>query len=435
MMDKKHSRILYLAHRIPYPPNKGDKIRTFNEIRYLSQDHTIDLVCLADNIDDLSYKKDLETYCERVFVSFLHTTLAKLNGIFSLIAGKAISVGYFYKRDVQQTIDNLLEETRYDAIICFSSPMAEYIYRSRFFKKKRLDSTERETCLIMDFCDVDSDKWLQYSHASKFPMNLVYRLENKRLFEYEKKVNNDFDFSVFTTNKEIELFLAMYSKAKNLISISNGVDYRYFSPDGETVADSIQEKIISIKDVNNKNAEIGEKGPVLLFTGAMDYYANVEGVSWFHDEIFPLIKRKLPESKFLIVGSNPHPAVKKLGENNGVIVTGFVNDIRPYYQMADICIIPLRLARGVQNKVLEAMSMGKPVVVTSKAIEGIMAVSGDQVFVKDTPASFAEAVFQLFKDNSLRNSMGMHARKFILDNYDWEANIKKFSQLFKMFSE
>jgi sugar transferase (PEP-CTERM/EpsH1 system associated) len=428
-MNKKHSKILYLAHRIPYPPNKGDKIRTFNEIKYLSQDHGIDLVCLADNIDDISFKKDLELYCQQVFVLPLPTSLAKLQGIISLILGKAISVGYFYKRKLQRIIDRLLKENHYDAIICFSSPMAEYIYRSKFYNENKHRPIGQRTRLIMDFCDVDSDKWLQYAQTAKFPMNLAYRIENKRLFEYEKQVSNDFDFSVFTTNKEVDLFLAGHPVAKNLMSIPNGVDFQYFSPGAENPKENIQDKRFVIKDVHNKNNDIRDKGPILLFTGSMDYYANVEGVSWFNAEILPLIKRKLPQAQFLIVGSNPHPIVKKLGENDGVIVTGFVDDIRPYYQMADICVIPLRLARGVQNKVLEAMSMGKPVVVTSKAVEGIMAVAGEHVFVQDTPDSFSEAVFRLFRDNSLKERMGMHARKFILDNYDWECNIKKFNEL------
>jgi len=267
--------------------------------------------------------------------------------------------------------------------------------------------------LIMDFCDVDSDKWLQYSNQCPFPFNLVYRIENRRLLNYEKRINFHFDQSVFVSQQEADLFHRLCPEARNVSVIPNGVDSDYFSPQA----------------LSFEPSALSRKKPVLLFTGAMDYYANVDGVTWFCNEIFPMIKRDFPESQFCIVGSNPHPRVRDLANHDGVRVTGFVKDIRPYYQTADVCVIPLRLARGVQNKVLEAMAMAKPVVITTRAIEGIHAIPEEHVLIEDTGPSFSGAVSKLLKNQNLADRLGARARAFVKANYAWPTHMKKFETL------
>ncbi|MHA2033183.1 MAG: hypothetical protein ACW99Q_27760, partial [Candidatus Kariarchaeaceae archaeon] len=241
-------KILYLAHRIPYPPNKGDKIRSFNEIKYLSHTNEIDLACLADDPTDLNHKADLEKFCNRMFVQPLNRTASKLKGMLSLIAGKSISVGYFWHRKLQSVVNHCLSEKEYEAIICFSSPMAEYVFRSTLFNQRfsnfeienpknkfcNLQSAIRNPLLIMDFCDLDSDKWRQYSEQTKFPLNVIYKLEFKRLLKYEKKVNQTFNHSIFVSQNEAKLFSNLYPEAKNINVIPNGVDTEYFSPDAMT---------------------------------------------------------------------------------------------------------------------------------------------------------------------------------------------------------
>jgi len=219
------TNLLFLAHRIPYPPNKGDKIRSFNEIKHLSSSHSIDLICIADDPVDLKYEEDLKKYCKKVKVFPLNTLNAKFNGLISFINGGSISEGYFYLPSMQQAVDKWLAENNYDAIICFSSPMAEYIFRS-----KTLYSQPCSPCLLMDFCDVDSDKWLQYSQPANFPLNLIFRTESKRLLKYEEKVNEKFHHSIFVSEKEAELFKNLSPKAKNITVIPNGVDQNYFNP-------------------------------------------------------------------------------------------------------------------------------------------------------------------------------------------------------------
>ncbi|MHC4271739.1 MAG: TIGR03087 family PEP-CTERM/XrtA system glycosyltransferase [Planctomycetota bacterium] len=404
-------KILYLAHRIPYPPNKGDKIRSFHEIKFLSQRHKIDLICLADNPEDLLFKKDLEKYCNKVFVQPFRTQLAKIKGIISLLSGKSVSVGYFYHKRVQDIFNQWIVGNEYDVIICFSSTMAEYIFKSEAFQLSSLQAPR--LLLVLDFCDLDSDKWLQYSYYSKFPFNLIYRMEFNRLLEYEKRINHLFDYSIFVSDSEADLFHELFPEAKNVEVISNGVDNEYFSP----------------KTFSLEPSALSLQPPVLLFTGAMDYHANIDGVTWFHDKVLPMIKKEYPQVQFFIVGSNPASKVRNLSTNNGVKVTGFVEDIRPFYNSADISIIPLRLGRGIQNKALEAMAMEKPVVATSKAVEGIKAVTENHLLVADSPTEFAAKICSLLKDKSQRKLLGKNARKFVEKNYNWDKNLQKLEKI------
>ena len=412
--EKNKKSILYLAHRIPYPPNKGDKIRAFHEVKYLSQSYDVDLLSLADDPDDLQYQKELQKWCRRMVVFPLNKKAATLKGALGLAAGKSISEAYFYKRALQGLFDQWITLNQYRMIICFSSPMAAYVFNSR-----ALLGLTRCPELIMDFCDLDSDKWLQYSKNARFPMNFVYAAEGKRLLAYEKKINCHFDRSVFVSNREKELFQAYYPAAVKLQVIPNGVDYDYFSP-ADTTSESFDPNVISLPDASRHHH------PVLMFSGAMDYHANVDGVQWFCREVLPAIKKVHPEVLFYIVGSHPTKEVKALAQRKEVVVTGFVEDIRDFYRAADICVIPLRMARGVQNKVLEAMAVGKAVVTTEIAIQGIRAVPGKELISVDDSEQFAQAVIELLENKVKMLSLGQNARKYVTENHCWENNLHCF---------
>ena len=297
--------------------------------------------------------------------------------------------------------------------------MAEYIFRSpRFHNGQR--TTGNGHTLIIDFVDLDSDKWRQYSKQSGQPLKFIYNLEFKRLLEYEKKINRAFNHSIFISDIEANLFYKLFPKAKSVHVIPNGVDTDYFSPDGIIRAPSV---------MNLAPSALSLQHPMLLFTGAMDYQANIDGVSWFCEKILPTIKKEYPRVQFYIVGSNPHPDVRALDTQNGVRVTGFVGDTRPYYASADVCVIPLRLARGVQNKVLESMAMEKPLVATSRAVNGIKAALENHLLIADHPKEFASKVSFLLKDKLSRRKTGISARKFVKKNYNWPTNLSKFEEI------
>ncbi|MCA1786440.1 MAG: glycosyltransferase, partial [Desulfobacteraceae bacterium] len=439
-------KLLYLCHRIPYPPNKGDKIRSFNEIRFLAKDHTIDLVTLADDPADLAYAKDLETYCRTVQVFSLNKKTALIKGGLSLVSGSSITRGYFYQARFQKAVNRLMAAHRYDTILCFSSPMARYVFNAPATLYPETPAgtgtvTSADTVTkpgtgagtnsantaataataavaathIMDFCDLDSDKWRQYAEKKPFPLNRLYRLEADRLLAFEKQINRSFHKSVFVSEKEAGLFRQYDPDAANICVIPNGVDHDYFNPvavptaTAPATAEATSDVTAPAPSAGKASAtpapphhrthpsgsaaSADESRPVAAFFGAMDYYANVDGAQWFAREILPAVRNQIPDVLFYIVGSNPDPALTALAAADpNIRITGFVDDIRPWYTRAQVCVIPLRIARGVQNKVLEAMAMEKAIVTTSPAVQGIALPPEPPLEITDDPARFAAHV-------------------------------------------
>ena len=471
-------KILYLAHRIPYPPNKGDKIRSFNEIKYLSQSHDIHLACLADDPRDLKYEGELTKYCKTVRIVPINPQLAKLKSIFYLLTKQPLTIPYFYSRKLQRTIDHLLSANDYDAIFCFSSPMAEYVFKSRLLvssclklekslvkglpvtinqqpasRNQKPATRNHQPKLIMDFVDVDSDKWTQYSKYAGFPKSWIYALEGRRLADYERGIAEAFDHSIFVTQAEVEVFKKLNPHIQSVIAISNGVDLDYFSPTylnkksaidyGQSTKDQEPSTINQQLESRNQppatsdhqpesslqQRETSNQQPVIVFTGAMDYYANIDGVVWFTKEVLPLIKKEIPNVQFYIVGSNPTKKVIELSGNNGVTVTGYVRDTREYLRRATVAVVPLRIARGIQNKILEAMAMGLSVVATPQAFEGIEAEPGRDLILGENVEKIAEGVIKLIEEVSLRKSLGVNARRVSEKNYCWAKNLERLDRI------
>lgn len=399
--------ILFLAHRIPYPPNKGDKIRSFNEIKHLSKEHSIFLVTTLDEPEEEEYVSELSQYCEDVYAVYFNRRARLLA---QLMKPLPFSVLSFYDNDIQVYVDKLILNNRFDAIIVFCSSMAQYVLDSEAYKKGRLSDVR----LILDFVDMDSYKWAQYGKYSRFPLSMIYQIENRRLFKYEVKLNALFGSSVFSSVREVKAFLKHHPDAQNVEAVPNGVDFQYFCLE---------------KDHSNKGEILPKHGPILLFTGVMDYFANEDGVVWFCNSIFPTIRAAIPDVEFYIVGNKPTDLVWALTELDGVTVTGFVPDIRPYYWMADVCVVPLRIARGLQNKILEAMATGNAVVATSNASDGILCSDNHDIVIAETEEAFSSQAVYLLNDASKRHSLAENARKNILHNYSWEKNMMELDRL------
>lgn len=401
--------ILYLAHRIPFPPNKGDKIRSFNEIKHLSQGHDIHLAFLVDDPGDLKHIKSLEQYTRTIDYAEINPLQQKMKSIPYLLTNQPLSVPYFYSPALQAALDKRLAETGFDVVFCFSSPMAEYVFKSTHFRDGRLGNAR----MVMDFVDVDSDKWRMYAGFSRFPLSVIYRREWLRLQQYDARVGTAFDRSIFVSDKEVELFRTFCSES-NVSAIANGVDHEYFAG-VETMRNSL-------------NAD-GHQ-PTILFMGAMDYYPNEDAVSYFATDIWPLVKAKIPNARFVIAGSNPTKRVKALATSDSAIsVTGFVPDMRPYLAQADVFVAPFRIARGIQNKVLEAMAAGVPVVARPESVQGL----GSQppwLKVATDASSFAAAVIELLTDENKHAAQAMEAKRYVKSSYCWETNMAALQQLF-----
>jgi sugar transferase (PEP-CTERM/EpsH1 system associated) len=396
--------ILFISHRIPAPPNKGDKIRSYNFIRNLSENHNVHLAFLVDSRSDIKHVEMLRQYTKNIFWESINPKSRKVLSTFkSITSSQPISLPYFYSQKLQQKIDRFLDNQQVDAVFCFSSPTAEYLYKS-----KHVNGMLQDVRWVMDLIDVDSYKWKQYAENNSLPLKWIYKRESDLLQRYEKKIAHDFDATLLVSKSEAQLFNSNCQDG-DVRTVPNGVDLQHFAPG---------------KGVINKFG-----GPVLVFTGAMDYWPNIDGVTWFVKEVFPLICLEVPNTEFFIVGSYPAPEVIKLQETEGVSVTGFVDDVRDYLASADVCVIPLRIARGIQNKVLEAMAMGKPIVCSPEALEGIDAVPGKDLLTAKSGAAFAREVVRLLGDAALQRQIAKGGRECVEEKYSWEKSLGQLEDI------
>ncbi len=383
--------LLYLVHRIPYPPNKGDKIRSYHLLKHLARKYEVHLGAFVDDENDWQYEEELKKFCKSCCLVPMNPKRAKIKSLSGLLKNEALTLPYYRSGKLDDWVKRTMDENRIGRIVVFSSAMAQYV-------------EDVDAARIMDFVDVDSDKWSQYADAKSWPLNWLYRREGRLLLDYERKIAESFDASFFVSPHEAALFRNLAPAAKNRIHhYSNGVDAEYFSP---------------ARDYKNPYEEDEE---VLVFTGAMDYWPNVDAVCWFAQDIFPKIRSQRPKARFFIVGSNPAKSVLQLKELPGIEVTGRVEDVRPYLAHAKLAVAPLRVARGVQNKVLEAMSMARHVIASRQAMEGIETNEG--CCIANDADEFASLSLQHL--DSVTNPAGRDA---ILASYDWESNLSEIDR-------
>ncbi len=389
--------VLFLVHRIPYPPNKGDKIRSYNFLKGLTKDYNIYLAAFIDDAEDWQYVEQVENLTASSFFANLNPSLAKAQSLSGFFTKKALSIPYYHNNKVQQWVNKTIRENKIEKIFIYSSVMAQYV-------------GEHQIDCVIDFVDVDSDKWLQYSRKAKWPMNWVYKREAKLLLEFDAKVARLAKMNIFVSQEESQLFSHLVDiNPKKINFVNNGVDTEYFSA--------------------NKlyNLPYNKPEHIIVFTGAMDYWANVDAVTWFVHEVFPLIKHQCGGAQFYIVGSKPTKEVQYLTDMEGVFVTGRVEDIRPYLKFSSVVVAPLLIARGIQNKVLEAMAMGKKIVATPQAIEGIK-IADQEVYIKDNAEDFAKQVLLLL-DNAQASLYAEENRQFVQKNFSWSASLKKLTHI------
>jgi sugar transferase (PEP-CTERM/EpsH1 system associated) len=400
------NELLFLAHRIPYPPSKGDKIRSYHILKHLARSYRIHLGAFVDDPDDWRYQARLEAMCASVCLFPLRPLQAKLRSLTGLFSNSALSLPYFREQKMQRWVDSILKRDDVQRVFVFSSPMAQYAMGNESSALQR----------IVDFVDVDSDKWRQYAQRKSWPLSWLYRREGERLLGFECDVARTFDASVFVSAAEADLFRQLAPEAAERVCfMDNGVDSTYFSPD---------------RDYENP---YHGQSDVLVFTGAMDYWANVDAVRWFAREIFAQVRRSIPSAQFVIVGARPSRDVLQLARLPGVSVTGAVADIRPYLAHARAAVAPLRIARGVQNKVLEAMAMAIPVLATPAAVEGIEYNNPSGLQVSDSEQQLAEMAADLLQQD--RSQPIRASRQWVCQRYDWDINLGGLCELFEGLSD
>ena len=380
-------RIFFVCRRVPFPPNRGDKIATFNQIRHLSERHEVHVFCLGDGAHDVKNIPGLRDYASTITTIPVNGLKIKWRALKALIASGALSVAALNEPDLQAAIRRKHDELRPDLIIVYSSNMAQFA--------EHLAGVPR----IMQFGDLDSLKWQQYANRSRIPLKWIYRLEQRRLFAYERHLAQTFSHSLVHTEFEKRDFERLIPGVR-VIVVGNGVDLDYFRSAGEA-----------------------KQPGAMMFTGVMNYRPNVDAVVWFCCEILPIVRSEIPAATLTICGTHPTAAVRRLARQPGVVVTGWVPDPRPYLDRAEIFVAPLRMARGVQNKLLEALAMGLPCVASTAARRGTVLKEGDGLLATDDPKEFATQIIRLLRDANWRAEMARNARTAADANYRWDVQM------------
>ncbi|WP_448212532.1 TIGR03087 family PEP-CTERM/XrtA system glycosyltransferase [Colwellia sp. MEBiC06753] len=393
--------LLFLCHRIPFPPNKGDKIRSFNILKALNQHFDVYLGCFIDDPYDERYVTELKNHCKELFYLNQNKLVSKLKGLSAFVTGKPITLPYYYDQRMAAWCQQKMQEHQFEQVFIYSSSMAQYCDNPLFSQAKR----------VIDFVDVDSDKWRQYAEKKAALAKYVFNREYRTLAKYEDDICQQFDASLFVSPDEAQLFKARQDKAhqSKVHGILNGVDTDYFDPSAAYAPE-----------------ELVPQTPFISFTGAMDYWANIDAVLWFVEHAWPDVKRKQPALKLVVAGGNPSAEIQALKKQPDIIVTGRVNDMRPFIAESACVIAPLQIARGIQNKVLEAMALNKPVVSTTMAMEGINASASTLCQIADEPHAFAQAVVDCVN----HAEQVCHNRNWILQHFTWQQTLTPLTELF-----
>jgi sugar transferase (PEP-CTERM/EpsH1 system associated) len=383
--------ILFLAHRVPYPPDRGDKIRSFHILRHLARHHRVHLGAFADDEADKAHAAGLAPLVHRCHVE-VHARGRAASLARGLLTRAPASVAALASRTMGEFVDEVLATERIDRVYVFSGQMAQYAPDDRPF--------------VMDFVDIDSEKFADYARAARPPISWLWAQEARRLAAYEREVAGRAVVSLFVTEAEAALFRARTSLSPECVQVlENGIDADRFRPEPSQQP----------------------REPLIVFTGQMDYPPNVEAAAGFAKHALPLVRERRPDARFAIVGRNPDPALDDLGDSVDVI--GEVPDTRPWLARAAAVVAPLRLARGIQNKVLEAMAMARPVVASPAAFEGVDAVPGEHLLVADGWAAEADAVAALIADPTRGDAIGAAARARIVARYGWDARLAPLDRM------
>ena len=386
---------------MPYPPDKGDKIRSWNMLLYLAERYRVHLGCFVDDPADWRHVGRLEALCGQCHFARLNGTRAKLRSLAGLFRGEALSLPYYRDAGLAHWVRALGADNELDGVFVFSSAMAQYASELPPSGIRR----------IIDFVDVDSRKWQLFAETQSRPLRWIYEREARRLLDHDRAVAGAFDASLFVSQSEAEIFRELAPEtAQKIHHLDNGVNTDYFSPD-------------RAYETPYEDATIN-----VVFTGTMDYWPNVQAVIWFADHVWPRVHSAVPLARFVIVGAKPVPAVSSLARRPGIAVTGRVPDVRPYLAHGAVVVVPSRISPGVQNKVLEAMAMAKPVIATAQALEGLDVAAGREVLVAADGDGFSEALVRLLTSGE-PSGLGDRAHARVRAGYDWATGLRALASL------
>ncbi|MBL8738287.1 MAG: TIGR03087 family PEP-CTERM/XrtA system glycosyltransferase [Planctomycetes bacterium] len=387
-------KVVFLCQRLPWPPDRGDRITTWHFLQHLlHRGAEVHLGCFTEEDRDAEGVAFLASRCREVVAPRLSRRLAKLTSLRGLLTGEALTLPFFRHRELQAAVCRWAEP-KPDLVFVYSSSMAQYVL------------TTPAKAKVMHFAELDSDKWRQYAAVGGPLARWIYGREARLLLRFEDRVARTFDRSLVVSDVERTLFRERIPSADAAV-LPNGVDVGHFVSQGDA-------------DRHSHTA---------IFTGVMDYEPNVDGVRWFVDTCWPALRQRFPDARLLIVGSKPVAAVQALAQLPGVTVTGRVPTTPPWFDRAAVAIAPLRLARGVQNKVLEAMSMGLPVVSSLQAAQGLGEVPPGTLTLADGAEATVDGVAELFAEPVRARERGLAAAAWIRAQWRWERTCERFDAI------
>ena len=388
--------LLFVSPRFLYPPVKGEKIRGWNLLRHFATNYRVLLGCLVDDPADMAYYDVLRPFCEELVCFPIDRRVQKIKSLAHFRPGRALMLDYNHHPGMAAWVKKMLAREPVDIAYLFSTPMAPYVLPFA-------DPRQRPV-LVLDMQDIDSEKWREYALTARFPMNLVWAREARTLLAYEIEAAHACDLTFLVSEPECARFRELMPDiGDKLHAVEQGVDLDQFSP------------------AHAFATPYSTPGPHMALVGNMDYWPNEDAAMWFAIEVLPILRRAYPTAAFAIVGANPTPRIRALAELPGVLVTGRVADVRPYVAHAAAAVIPLRIARGIQNKVLEAMALGRPVVVTPQAFEGVRAQAGRDLLVADGAEALAATIGDVL--DGKHPNIGINARRAMEAGYGWASRM------------
>jgi sugar transferase (PEP-CTERM/EpsH1 system associated) len=386
-------RVLFACHRVPFPPKRGGKIRPLNIIRHLtSQGHRVTVASLARNAAEVEESKGLAAHCEAALVEVIPDYVAWPRMVAWLPSARPSSFAYFHSPRLARRVRQALAEGPFDLVFAHCSSAAPYVADAQAALK------------ILDYGDMDSQKWREYVHYKSFPLSAGYRLEAAKLERAERLLAQKFDLCTCTTAAELQS-LRDLGVTSACDWFPNGVDATFFEPVPEYDAD------------------------LIAFVGRMDYYPNQQGVTMFCRDVLPKLRARRPRLRFQIVGADPPEAIRELGKLPGVSVTGSVPDVRPFLTRAALSVAPLAIARGTQNKILESMAMGVPVVCSIAAAGGVDAVPGEHLLTAANADEYVAAVSRILESPELRRQLALSGRARVLSHHAWRSSMARLDAL------
>ncbi|MEO5365891.1 MAG: TIGR03087 family PEP-CTERM/XrtA system glycosyltransferase [Magnetococcus sp. WYHC-3] len=396
--------LLLLCHRIPYPPDKGDKIRSWRLLRHLCHRYRIHLGAFVDDPHDRQHREAVGRLVNgTMHLPDLDRRVARLRALEGLLRRQPLTVPFYRQAGMARWVDDVVRRHTPARVVVFSSSMAPYVM-------------QRPGCLagarlVVDLVDVDSQKWRQYADTQRGLPAWIHRREARYLLELERDIVRRADAVTVVNPAELALLRGLMPPGgAQLACWENGVDSDHFDP-GQTLP--------------NPYGAIG--GPVMVFTGAMDYWPNVDGLLWYATSVWPEVRRRCPEARLVAVGGGASPGFCRQAQALGVQLTGRVVDVRPWLRHATAAVAPLRIAQGTQNKVLEAMAMALPMVLTPKALEGVRPCPHWSRWVADDPAVLADMSIQLL--GGAGRDAGAAGRRCVQQHHDWEVNLRALDAL------